>query len=169
MNLRRCRQKYERMLQVVAFWDKQKMSIKAQYSTLLGPRKMETMVQNAISRGMEIEHFTMALRQGSQFAEQSNADAELIKDGDRFRLGNSPVVYWADNGNRKKISPFLYARRMMTKKIRRNLARDRTSLSQQSTHSRHSKLSCKVRGNIGTQQLNRIRHADKIATHLDPS
>jgi len=93
--MRECRHNYEERLKFIELVDNEIAQIRAQHAQLLGPRKMKLKVQDAITNGMEIENFTFSVRKNSLFADPSTSSTALIKVGDRFRLGNSPVVYRA--------------------------------------------------------------------------
>jgi len=93
LHMRECRHNYEERLKAIEVVNHEIAQLRAQHAQSLGPRKMKFIVQDAITNGMEIGNFTFAMRKNRFFADPLTHDTSLIRVGDRFRLGDSPVVY----------------------------------------------------------------------------
>ena len=93
--MRECRQNYEASLKLIETVDNEIAQVQIQHTSLYGPRKMENALHEAMEKGVAVEDCTFDLRNNSLFADPPTSRTTLIKAGDRFRLGNSPVIYQA--------------------------------------------------------------------------
>jgi len=100
LQLRAFRRDYEKRLELVKLLDDKIVQSQVLHDKLLGPRSLEHRIQAAVQYGMEVESYTLTLHEGSTLADPSSPHDAFIKVGDRFRLGNSPVVYRAASGVR---------------------------------------------------------------------
>lgn len=99
LHMRECRRYYEASLKLIETVDSEIAQMRIQHTRLFGPREMENAIREAMAHGMEIENCTFTMRKNSLFAAPSASHTTLIKAGDRFRLGDSPVIYQATNND----------------------------------------------------------------------
>jgi len=96
-HMRDCRRSVEKHLKLSEMIRRKLQQLELQQTSLSGSRKMEKKICAAISKGMEIENFTMTVQRNSQYSDLNTCGPPFLKAGDRIRLGNLPTVFYIRN------------------------------------------------------------------------
>lgn len=92
--MRDCRRNLEQRRKLSEIARRKLEQVRLQQTYLSGPRKMETRIIAAISKGMEMENVAITLQRNDQYGEISACSVRLLKAGDRLRLGSLSTTFY---------------------------------------------------------------------------
>tara|TARA_B100000212_G_scaffold98200_1_gene72114 strand:+ start:975 stop:1526 length:552 start_codon:yes stop_codon:yes gene_type:complete len=93
LRMRASRQDLQQRLRLIEIIDRELKVVLSRNAQLLGPRRMEVRVREAVVWGMELEHFALSAQKNSQYVEHARFDALAVSACDRIRVGSSPIKY----------------------------------------------------------------------------